>query len=195
MIPAVFWKLSEGLPPKAGRWAFSAGPRLLLGSPFNTAFQRQACICHGLSLQAGLGVLRLREDESGLGQSRLLTHLRPQHIQIRPAEAIKKPGLSSRRLSHPSGGPGASHRANVLQNPLSAQWRGQSLSWGQERTYAATSSKKTVAAGQGQNVSSSSRAQGSETEQPGSGIWLGPSLNTHFPTCKMGYRTSMEDST
>lgn len=51
----------KDLPPKAGGWALknawvSAGPHILLRSLLNTAFQRRACICHGLSLsRQGLG--------------------------------------------------------------------------------------------------------------------------------------------
>lgn len=135
MILAVF----EDLPPKAGEQAFknacvSVGLRILLGSLFHTAFQREACVSHGPSIQTRPWLLRSRENEPGMRQSRLLTHLRPHHNQTRPAGVIKKPDLCGRCLSHHSGGPGAVHRASVFRNPPSAQWRGQSISQDQERT-------------------------------------------------------------
>lgn len=47
-----------------------------------TAFGGRATVCHGLSVQAGPWLLSLREDEPGLGQSRLLPHLRPQQHRL-----------------------------------------------------------------------------------------------------------------
>ena len=73
-------------------------------------------------------LLRLREDEPGLGQSRLLTHVRPQHSPTRPCG--RRSSCKSRQearspsgcVCHPSGWAWALHRASVLQNPPSARW-------------------------------------------------------------------------
>lgn len=73
----------------------------------------------------------------------------------------------------------------VLQNQSSAQWRRQYPFSGPGKHLSGHIFKRNISASQGQNMSSGSRAQASESDLPWSGAWLGPCLNTHFPICKM----------
>ena len=98
------------------------------------------------------------------------------------ARAVRKPGLPVAVCVTPQGGPGHSTEPVCFKTlPPPAGENSTPFSQGQEGTKAATPSKEAAVAGQGQNVSSGSRAQASEPDQPGSGPWLGPSLNTPHP--------------